>query len=359
MSQTHFRKQESLKCYEKFHVSNIYIYIYILKRFVLSAALAFLALTLFCYFYANDPVHYPDPDGATDYRWEPNAFYSDLREGFGFGKINNEGYYNIWDYDEGDQIDILMIGSSQMEAAQVPMSKSTASLLQSELDGLTVYNIGTSAHTFLTCASNFEKAVEKYHPERFVIVETVKLDFSDDELQRVIDGTYPELSSYAQGIVGILQRNPFLRVLYHQIKDYMAARFDVKSEKDDIAGDTAENIFETGSEYKILMNRILEKMKSDAKDADVVIFYHPNTAINPDGEINLVKNQNIVREFSDLCESNGVFFLDMSDRFEKEYQEHHRLPYGFFNTSVGKGHLNQDGHAMIADELRQFITGVD
>ena len=48
----------------------------------------------------------------------------------------------------------------------------------------------------------------------------------------------------------------------------------------------------------------------------------------------------------------------MSDRFLKEFNEGYILPYGFVNSTVGSGHLNRYGHAMIADEIYKRIEGM-
>lgn len=66
-------------------------------------------------------------------------------------------------------------------------------------------------------------------------------------------------------------------------------------------------------------------------------------------------NNDAVSVFADLCAENDIIFLDMSKRFEKEYKEHYAVPYGFSNTSVGEGHLNKSGHAMMANEIYRLI----
>ena len=45
----------------------------------------------------------------------------------------------------------------------------------------------------------------------------------------------------------------------------------------------------------------------------------------------------------------------MTDIFINEYNESSTLPHGFINTSVGTGHLNKDGHRMIAEALARAI----
>lgn len=322
-------------------------------KIILAGIMAFLGLTVFCYFYSNPPVHYPDPDGATDYRWEQNKFHSEGTEGFSWGKTNNEGYFNISDYSVGDVVDVLIMGSSQMEASNVAAEDSTASVLSSMLSNETVYNIGTSGHTFLTCANNLEKALEKYKPTRFVVIEVHNLAFSDKELQQAIDGTVPEIPSHNGGLVGLLQKNPFLRSIYHQMKNYI----NKEQENNDLqAEEIALAELSTDDE---LLQLLLGKLHSIASNAntDIVVFYIPRTTVSSDGTLHMTGGAEL-SQFRDACAANDIYFLDMSDRFMREYEESYTLPYGFANTSVGSGHLNKYGHAMIADELYKLISEV-
>ena len=87
-----------------------------LGKAAVAGILAFLLLSLFCFFYSNIPIHYTNPTGSTEYRWEAGRFYSRFTEGFALGKTNNDGFNNLRDYTPGEQIDVLLMGSSHMEA---------------------------------------------------------------------------------------------------------------------------------------------------------------------------------------------------------------------------------------------------
>lgn len=66
-----------------------------------------------------------------------------------------------------------------------------------------------------------------------------------------------------------------------------------------------------------------------------------------------------MKQFSDLCAQNGIYFLDMSNRFLDEYEKNYTLPYGFMNTSVCKGHMNKHGHKMFAEEIYRLINRIE
>ena len=315
-----------------------------------AGCFAFFAMTFFCMFYYNSPVHFPNSSGATDHIWTPNTFYSQCREGISNGKTNNEGFMNSFDYETGMNINVLIMGSSHMEAGNVLMSESTVSKLNALLGSNTAYNIGISGHTFPICCNNLESALMYYHPSEYVVIETSKLDFTDDELSSILDGSIPELADHSDGILGMLSKNPFLRLTYYQIKGFLEQGGDKKEA--DISnksfGNTVDNL---------LLDNVLSYIANIASEneTNIIICYHPTTQINSDGSLLLPDNMEDRKVFSDLCENNGIIFLDMTDRFQQEYDTKHILPHGFCNSSVGSGHLNKFGHEMIAEELYKII----
>lgn len=346
-------------------------------KVLLSGLLAFVLLTLFSMLYANTPAHHHDPDGATDYRWDPDTFYSQAKEGFSAGHTNNEGYYCLRDYHAGDPVDILVMGSSHMEASNVQPEQSTAALLDSMLEDKAVYNIGTSAHLFLVCADNLKQAVKKYSPREYVILETDRLRFSDEELRAVLEGTMKDIPSLEGGWVSLLQENQYLRLLYRQLQNRMGgnirlpasqnrlrgveeapAEADTEEEADDTQQVDAEETGQDEAQNEQLLSELLGNLSDacKAKGARLIIFFHPSTTVHEDGLLHMEYFDEDAERFRNLCEENGITFLSMTGRFAEEYDAHYTVAYGFPNTLVGTGHLNKHGHKMIAEELYKLIT---
>lgn len=317
----------------------------------LAGCLAFLAMTLFCIFYYNIPVHYPNYSGATDYIWEPNRFYSRGTEGFALGKTNNEGFVNSIDYTKGMEIDVLIMGSSHMEAFQVSQSESVTGRLNALLEDKTAYNIGVSGHDFLTCCCNLEAALEEYGPSCCVVIETPSITFTSEQLNSVLSGTLPELPDHSDGVIGFLSRNPFLRLMYHQFDGFLGQAAD---DNEETMSNTQPQSADNNSEA---LNNVLSMLSESAiqRETGIIIVYHPTTQINSDGSLLLPSEEKERETFANLCEKNGITFLDMTERFKYEYDVNHILPYGFSNSSVGSGHLNKYGHELIADELCNII----
>jgi hypothetical protein len=110
-------------------------------KFFLAGSLAFLIINIICFAYYNVPVLFPSETGVTDGHLESGAYYVRAVEGYGYGKLNNEGFNNFDDY-HSQNIDILLMGSSQMEAMQVAQAETTSAVLNRMLDGKQyIYNI--------------------------------------------------------------------------------------------------------------------------------------------------------------------------------------------------------------------------
>ena len=318
-----------------------------LLRFILSSIIAFIILTLFCVFYYNVPQNKP-LDGTTDYKWKSNTFYSRATEGFALGKTNNDGYVNDYDFNDKTDIDVLIVGSSQMEALEVNMNETTSSLLNKKLKNQNVYNIGISGHYFLNCVSNLESAIKKYNPKKYLIIETSSLTFDDESLIKTINNELEEIPFKANGILGILQQNQFIRLAYKQLRSFI----DKKSINDE---EDILNINNSSNYNAELLNKLFIKIRNISSKTNIIILYHPSTTIADNGKLILSSESENVEEFKKLCNQNGIDFLDMSDRFKQEYENNYLLPYGFSNTTIGTGHLNKYGHQMIADELFKII----
>ncbi len=318
-------------------------------RVVISGVLAFAILTGFCFLYYNVPVHSKTEDGASDYAWEKNKFYSRGTEGFALGKTNNEGYMNTFDYKQGTQVDVLIMGSSHMEGYNVPMSNSTAGYLTEMMSDDVVYNIAVSQHTFLNCADNLNAAVEKYKPSKYIIIEALELYYSDEKIQSVIDSSIQELESHSGGIIGLLQKNQYLRLMYSQLKAFL------KNQPEE----QIMTSYKPRINYDLYNELIATLAKTAGKyGAELIVLHQNNLILNDNGNLTPSIDDVDRNTFKTVCENNGVIFVDMTDVFIENYNKTHILPHGFSNTSVESGHLNKHGHKLIADTLYELIGEV-
>lgn len=310
-------------------------------KVIVSGIVSISILSGICFFYYNVPMHLTNNDGYTDYLWEENKLTIRATEGFAYSKTNNEGTNNLQDYN-GQQIDILLMGSSQIEAFNVTPEKSITAQLNSMFDGKYYsYNIGISDHNFYTCSQNVQSALKKYKPQKYVILEVSDLFLTNDNINKVLSGTYPERTSESNKYVIILGEVPLLRRYYNQVDNVLRKNNKRNSSDDEIM--SSENISNN-------LNSLLSTLNMQVKEsgAELILLNHISPVnITPDYEEQRALWENI-------CKENGITFLDVTPDFSSSLNNGVYV-YGFQNTLPEKGHLNKNGHKIIANVIYDYI----
>lgn len=310
-------------------------------RFICACLVSMLILTLFTLIYSFSGLHVKNDTGATDYKWSPYQYKATMTEGFAWIKMDQSGFNNPKQVSR-NTLDILVMGSSQMEAINVSQNDNAVALLRKMLPDEIIYNIGISAHSIYVCAKNLAAAVKEYRPSDYVIVVADMVSLSDADMQKVIDGKFKTIPSYDSGILYYIQKYcPAIKNLYNSIQDWKEAEH--KSAKSQ----------EKNEEEALLLNDFLRKMKADSGDTQLIILYQPRTKIDERGQF--VDSGEDVAPFEEACKINDIIFVDMTDDFDQLYYRDHILTHGFFNTAVGVGHLNKYGHRAIAERLADVI----
>ena len=326
--------------------------IWILK--VIAAGLIAVGiLSVFVCIYHYEGVHVGNSGNGTDYKWEAGQLKSQMTEGFSWFCMDENGFNNSEAHT--DRVDILLMGSSHMEACEVPQEKNLGSLLNAEIPDMTTYNIGIGGHTIYRCVDNMVDAIQTYHPEKFVILETDRVKLDRDSMQAVIAGDATAIPSYDSGIMYYLQKIPAVKLLYSQVSNWI----DSESNGGSDASGSNQSISDP-EEYRQCVTRFLQKAVDAVAGTQckLVIFYQPPTKLMPEGTIDCAQNEEDYRTvFAEVCAELGIVFLDMTEDFQTLYREESVLTHGFSNTAVGEGHLNEAGHRVIADALKAILLG--
>ncbi|MGN0343018.1 MAG: hypothetical protein ACI4DO_09515 [Roseburia sp.] len=325
-------------------------------KVVAAGITAFGILALFCVFYYNPPVHVACEDGATCYKREPGSYWSRGTEGFASGRIDENGYNNSYNTDT-DHIDLLMMGSSQTEGLYVDDDLCASRLLGEMFaqDGrdYKVYNIGMSAHTIYQNAYNLDTALSVYEPARYVAIETGVVSYDGVQYQAIVDGSYEEivLPEYP-AVLDWAQRVPYVKLLYQQYKNYQSQ--DLSDDPVDAGADAYYSDAGIQSTENLLdyMNE-----RVTAQGCTLILYYIPEVGFDSDGNMYFASDESTRDTFAAMCQERGILFVDMARRMQQAYEEDDVVGTGFSNTTVGYGHLNREGHAMLAEEIYQAIDG--
>lgn len=318
---------------------------------VLTAGLfAVVILSLFAYIYDYAGIHVTNTTGATDYVWRSNEIKNSMVEGFVWKRMDANGFSNSTS--NTDDIDILILGSSHMEASQMSSDKNVGGLLNRYLAEMNTYNIGMSGHTIYRCVDNFSDAISIYVPKKYAIVETSTVQLDVENMRAVIEETAAAIPSYDSGLIYSLQLIPAFKPIYNQLELWMSQT------ENEVNTSTVSEIKEVvWSEYENTLKQFLALATDE--EITTIIFYQPAQSLNPDGTVMYETNDDFLNVFSKTCESLGIVFVDMTKAFQNLYNTEYKLAHGFINTAIGAGHLNEAGHEVIARVLAETIMEME
>lgn len=326
--------------------------VWILKA-IAGGVIALLALNAFCMLYYNVPVHYTNPDGSTEYKWETSTFYSKGTEGFAWGVTNNDGFNNLRDYAPEERIDILLMGSSHIEGFNVAQDENAGAVLNTLFDGEKyTYNIGTAGHTMLYCIKHLAAALDTYEPGGYVVIETNTVDFATADIDAVLSGTLTDIPSQSGALITLMQKLPYLRLLY-------TVQFKGAGAADTEAATTADQT-QTG-DYAAVLSPLLGMVADicSARGVQPIIVFDPAVYVDGQGKAYTETDAGCLAAFESVCAEHGIVFVDLTDAYLGEYAESCRLPYGFANTTPGTGHMNKLGHRLFAQEVYETIKALE
>lgn len=334
-----------------------------LLKLTAAGILSLLFLSAFNYIYNFTGIHIVNPSGATDYTWLPNQYKANMTEGFAWLHMDANGFNNAYVPAE-DEIDILLMGGSHMEAVVVGGKENVGYLLNQYLDDLYTYNIGMSGHVIYVCVQNLEAALEKYSPSDFVVIETGTVQLDADAMTEALEGTYSEIPSYDSGLLYLIQKRlPVIKTLYKQMDDWISLGLNA------CADDAGQNESELSGEaddgqYRQTLEAFIQKISTTVSErrggVKTIILYQPMIEVDADGNCVMLPEEQRAREqFAEICDEQGIIFVDMTDDFLSLYEEKHVLTHGFVNTKLGAGHLNKYGHEACAKALAETIRSLE
>ena len=313
-------------------------------------------------FYDIIPVHEENSKGNTDYVWPANSIWVKATEGISYGKFDANGFNNK---SVVDNPDIIVLGSSHVEATDVMMDENAAYLLSEKLNAkYSLYNMGISSHTFFKVCQYIPTNLELYEKvPKVLIIETSTVKISQKDVDDVISSSVKRTTSHNTGVIGTLQKVPFFRTIYHQIEKGLLDLFMPDSDNTSKTANTVSNAEESDEKTEIDNNAYAElfqylKGMEEKYGVQIIIFYHPTEKLMSDGTIYFNRNE-YLEAFSDYANEYGISFIDMTDKFEKMYYEDNHVAHGFCTGKLAEGHLNKFGHAAVADELYQEINRLE
>lgn len=329
-------------------------------RLIAASVVATLILSLILSVYNMVPQRVENQFHNTDYCWEPNSIWLSMVEGISYGKYDANGFNNL---EVVDNPDVLIVGSSHMDAAQVPQKQSTFYYLSQMLeDRLTVYNMGTAGHTFAKLCDYLPKSLEAYKKvPKYILIETYSTVVSDTDANNILNHTVNKTPVSNNRILKLLDRVPFFHVIFYQLDGGLIKKLSDDGAEYPSAKQDSDNIDSKKTEIdKAPYDEVFGYLEALQKEynTQIVIFYHPTEEFNADGTVTFTHNDTYDTFFESAIEHN-IAFVDTTAEFEDMYARDHSVPHGFITGKIGEGHLNPDGHYAVAKSLYQAIAQME
>lgn len=296
--------------------------------------------------------------GATRAIFYPNTGILFGTEGRGYHKSDSRGYVN--DVDVLADNYVIAVGASHSQGKEVGRGKRYTDLLNKWLgyeNEAYVYNVSQSANYYPRIIKGFNALVQEFPDASKIVIEIGSTFYSAKELEDALDQRKFDEMQTGEHIFSTLSTFKKASIL---AKQYLPLLFNINERYNELAKISAENNSseESGEldidEYTAALEKTLELITSEFS-GEIIVLFHPNVNINHDGTMSI---ETAVTDdaFKASCAKYNVRVVDMSEKYMAEYEANYTVPCGFSNSKMGSGHINADGHRMIAEELLGIVS---
>ena len=315
-------------------------------QWALALLVGFLIVNGLCFAYERQTGWLDTPGGPSASIWRPGTVIVHGTEGYGISRVDENGYLNP----AGDLADtyVLMMGASHTQGKEIPQKQRYSTLVSDYFSGdsglLSTYNIASDGHFLTSQIRHFAAAVAAFPDAGAITMELGSTDASPQELRACRDqapytpAAFDSLSTAGRLKLAAKEGLPLLNLL----------RKNIQTMRAQAAQDTGNQ-----SDYEQELDAALSLIRSEF-DGPIAFVYHPTTKVLRDGTL-VLGYSDTWDVFCRLCEKNGIDVIDTGPRFRQLYETEHRLPYGFANTTPGDGHLNAQGHRILAEEIISYL----
>lgn len=305
---------------------------------------------------------------------KPNSICVEGREGFAILHTDENGYFNEQDLNTKESY-ILCLGSSDTQAKNIPNDKNYCQKLEQmlSLKGIQtdVYNAGMDGAGLDEVLSHLHAAMQKFDGAEMLIIEMswfpeeskLKESIEDESEYHSFDYvSYQESLGIASKIKNAISAYPLPRVFNNQLTKLSQKKqripfvaFAYQSNQDIDEKDEAIADVVNDNQYQQLLRDSAEKIRREAGNKKVILLFNTTTELEADGTLTDSADPEKIKWLQEACGENDIRFINMAPTYIEYYNQNHVLYRGFANTSLGSGHLNKVGHALIAEQLYNAI----
>ncbi len=337
---------------DKSHEKNFYNEVF---DWIIAVITAVLIVNLLCFIYKRPVGKLKRGYCATFEIRKPDSIYLSGSEGYGFYKVDKNGFLN-------DNLKLaedycIVLGSSHTQGIEVKKGKRYTDLLNKYFaknsDEIIFYNMGMEIHDFLMIAQGITALTEEFSNPKAVIIEVFNTEYKPDlilqslkqrhyNIKYTAQFMFKNLSPYKKTAVFLKEKFPVFCII--NLNCFITPKRN-KKQKNCLNINLAD--------YEQNMAVLVKKIR-DVYKGKLIIIYHPEISIEKNGGLK-IKSRPADEIFENICRKNGIIFVNMKNEILKTYYDGHKLPYGFYNSAMGSGHFNETGHKITADILYEIL----
>jgi len=284
-------------------------------------------------------------------------------EGNAVNDTNNYGYLDD-DFIKGEE-NIIVLGDSITEANQVKKEEKYVQILEAKWKErgieIKVHNLAIAGKNAADYIYFGPKYLEKFNPE-YVIIQLTLPDILDafhpyntnvyiDEQSNLVPyDSFSRLFKYRNEFTTI---NPLFYNTYVKLKSYLIARSDQQGirlrlfqkiqSQDDVIDEKKVNL-------------VLGKLKEVYGKKFVILYLHNiNLEEQYNGQIDDDIDYKYYLFIKQYCQRNNIHLIDATYSMLTHFNQTGKLVNGFVNNRVGAGHLNTEGHRVIAQIIDDYF----
>lgn len=337
-------------------------------QWTLAAIVAFALANILILPYWYAPGWVSRDSGATPAIYHAGKTVINGYEGYGWATVDSRGYLNE-EKPLADEV-VLVLGCSHTKGIEVAMDKRYTSLLNDKLSGgddskLYVYNMAIDGFYFPQIVDGFKAALQEIPNVKTVVIEIPSTEYAPT------DFTGYNSKEYSADFTGTtaFASQPLSSKILTGIKEcfpltslYLSKQFvsdGIRTTPFFQATTGQNNEFEfppaAYEEYIQVTKKAFQSIR-EVWDGKLILLYHPSVQINRNGALSYTDTISLPW-FYEACQAYNIAFAGMGGIWTTAYEQDYTVPYGFINTTSAQGHLNEDGHRLIADLLYTILEG--
>ena len=205
-----------------------------------------------------------------------------------------------------------------------------------------------------TTISNLEPLAKSFDNLAYVVLETPMLSYSEEEFEKMLLGEYHVAPEDDGFIYRIAQSIPYLRLMANQYQSMLEQR---------AANSGGEFTIPSAIDYEAYERGFSEVAKKLGSIADeygftLIFLHHSIPLADADNSFHSGHDSKNLEILERCCSENGIILLDMCQEFSDFHNATAISSYGFANTRPGLGHLNANGHSLIAQRIYETVSQI-